>query len=205
VGAGTLVLGGTDSYTGTTIVGAGTLQLDGAIVSGIVVRPHATLRGDGTTGNIAVQAHGILTPDDHMPGALHTGNVVLRAHAELDIRLGAHRHGELDVTGHINLGGATLDLTLLAGFRPAAGRQFEIIANDGTDPIHGRFAGLHQGDTFTVGGELFSINYHAHGNDVVLTALGTPASGWGPSAPTSDHTASVAAPALTTHGDFLLA
>jgi hypothetical protein len=77
-------------------------------------------------------------------------------------------------SGNINLGRATLDVSLLGGFHPAAGKTFDIIDDDGSGPVHGRFHGLAQGATFVVDGELFSINYHGHHHDVVLTALGTP-------------------------------
>jgi len=48
-----------------------------------------------------------------------------------------------------------------------------------------------------VDGELFSINYHGHHHDVVLTALG--------SAPASDHVATVAAHLNAAHSDWLFA
>jgi len=39
-----------------------------------------------------------------------------------------------------------------------------------------------------VHGELFSINYHGHHHDVVLTALAPPpAPGWHPPDPAADH------------------
>ena len=170
------------------------------------MQSHAKLRGDGTTGDITVLAHGRLAPGDQKPGVLHAGNVVLHAHAQLDVRLRAHHSDQLEVSGNINLGRAILDVSLLGGFHPAAGKTFVIIDDDGSGPVHGRFAGLAQGATFVVDGELFSINYHGHHHDVVLTALAPPsAPGWQPADPASDHTASVAAPALATHGDFLLA
>jgi hypothetical protein len=99
--------------------------------------------------------------------------VILRGHAQLDIQLGAHHTDQLEVSGNINLGRAILDVSLLGGFHPAAGKTFDIIDDDGSGPVHGRFAGLAQGATFVVDGEVFSINYHGH-HDVVLTALGTP-------------------------------
>ena len=158
------------------------------MLSAIVVRSHARLRGDGTTGNITVLAHGTLTPGDQKPGILHTGNVVLRAHAQFDVRLGAHHSDQLEVSGNINLGRAILDVSLLNGLHPAAGKTFDIIDDDGSGPVHGRFAGLAQGATFTVDGVLFSVNYHGHHHDVVLTALAPPsAPGWQPADPASDH------------------
>jgi autotransporter-associated beta strand protein len=174
IGTGTLILAGKNTYSGGTIVSAGTLQVDGSITSASIVRSHAKLRGDGTTGDINVLSRGILSPGDHKPGILHTGDVVLHAHAHLDIRLGSHHHSDqLEVSGNVNLGRAILDVSLLGGFHPAAGKTFDIIDNDGSGPVHGRFHGLAQGATFSVDGVLFSINYH-HRHDVVLTALAPP-------------------------------
>jgi hypothetical protein len=175
IGTGRLILAGKNTYSGGTTVSAGTLQVDGSITSATIVKSHAKLRGDGTTGDINVLARGMLLPGDHKPGTLHTGNVVLHAHAHLDIRLGSHHHSDqLEVSGNINLGRAILDVSVLGGFHPAAGKTFDIIDDDGHRPVHGRFHGLAQGATFIVDGESFSINYHGHHHDVVLTALGTP-------------------------------
>ncbi len=46
-GNGTLILGGTNTYTGTTTVGAGTLEVDGSSTSPTIVSGGATLAGDG--------------------------------------------------------------------------------------------------------------------------------------------------------------
>ena len=58
---------------------------------------------------------------------------------------------------------------------PALGTQFEIINNQGTDPVAGTFAGLPEGAFLTAGGQTFKITYHGgDGNDVVLTRANPP-------------------------------
>jgi fibronectin-binding autotransporter adhesin len=62
-GSGTLVLGGVNTYTGTTTVSAGTLQMDGSITSPTTVSSGATLAGDGSVNAaVTVGAGGSLTP-----------------------------------------------------------------------------------------------------------------------------------------------
>jgi hypothetical protein len=72
---------------------------------------------------------------------------------------------------------------------------FEIINNDGLDPVIGHFAGLADGAHVVAGGKVFSISYHgADGNDVVLTEHGN----------TTVHAVHYAN-AMTTSGDYLFA
>jgi hypothetical protein len=77
----------------------------------------------------------------------------------------------LDVTGTVNLGGASLVGSLKSGFLGGtAGTQYTIINNDGADAVVGTFAGLAQGATVNIGGKNFTISYiGGTGNDVVLT------------------------------------
>jgi autotransporter-associated beta strand protein len=177
-GLGTLVLSADNAYSGATTVKAGKLIVSGSIAhSATTVDANATLAGNGTTGNVTVLGGGFLSPG---PGTaiLHSGSVVLDPHAHFAIQLGGanpgpHGSDQLDVTGTVNLGGAKLDLALLASLRPYKGETFEIISNGGTDAIVGHFAGLAEGAHFAAGGKKFSISYHAgDGNDVVLTELG---------------------------------
>ena len=78
-----------------------------------------------------------------------------------------------DVTGTVNLTGAKLNLSLLSAFHGHSGETFEIINNDGFDPVTGHFAGLAEGAHVVAGGKVFSISYHGgDGNDVVLTEHG---------------------------------
>jgi hypothetical protein len=192
-----------------------------------VAKPGATLAGHGIAGNVAVLGGGTLSPGGARAATLDTGSVLLHPDAHFVIQLGAHRSDQLDVSGHVQLGDTALDLSLLAGFQPAAGGTFEIIANDGSDPVHGRFAGLPQGAKFSAGGEEFSINYHGgHGNaglaqgatcaaggeefsinyhggghDVVVTALGPPSVWADPAGEQATHTAQL----HLAHGDLLFA
>ncbi len=84
-------------------------------------------------------------------------------------------NSQLNVTGAVDLAGATLNLQLGQDFTPSIGQQFTIINNDGVDPISGTFAGVPQGGTVTSGGLSYTVNYAGgDGNDVVLTRISAP-------------------------------
>jgi hypothetical protein len=177
-GLGALVLSAANAYSGATTVKAGTLTINGSIVhSTTTVDAHATLSGHGTTGNITVLGGGILSPGGGT-AILHTGNLVLDPHAHFVVQLGGanpgpHGYDQLDVIGTVNLTGAKLDLSLLGAFHGHNGETFEIINNDGIDPVTGHFAGLAEGAHVVAGGKVFSVSYHGgDGNDVVLTEHG---------------------------------
>ncbi len=77
---------------------------------------------------------------------------------------------QLNVTGSVNLGLSTLNLSASPTFVPSAGQQFVIVNNDGADAVTSSFAGFAQGSTTVIGGHTFSISYTGGtGNDVVLT------------------------------------
>jgi hypothetical protein len=178
-GLGTLILSADNAYSGAITVAAGTLTVNGSIVhSATTVDAHATLAGTGTTGSVTVLGHGILSPNGAKAGILNTGNVVLAPHAQFLVQLGGaspglHGYDQLDVAGTVSLAGAKLDLSLLGAVHGHSGETFEIINNDGIDPVIGHFAGLREGAHLVAGGKVFSISYHGgDGNDVVLTEHG---------------------------------
>jgi autotransporter-associated beta strand protein len=177
-GLGTLILSADNALSGATTVARGTLTINGSIVhSTSTVDARATLSGHGTTGNTTVLGGGILSPGPST-AILHTGNLVLDPHAHFAVQLGGaspgrHGYDQLDVTGTVNLTGAKLDLSLLGAFQGHSGETFDIINNDGIDPVNGHFAGLAQGAHLVAGGKVFSVSYHGgDGNDVVLTEHG---------------------------------
>ena len=62
----------------------------------------------------------------------------------------------IDVTGTINLGGATLALS--GAFVPGSGQSFVLIDNDGAEAVSGTFAGLPNGGTVVFNGVSLTIN-----------------------------------------------
>ena len=81
------------------------------------------------------------------------------------------QYDQLVVTGTVDLGGATLNIS--RSFVPANGTEFILIDNDGTDPIVGTFAGLAEGALVTLDGRDFQLSYAGGvgGNDVVHGGL----------------------------------
>ncbi len=176
IGTGTLVLGATNSYSGTTTVNAGTLLANGFNTSPMVLAG-GTLGGSGNAGSSLSATGGTIAPGNS-PGFLSIGggshNMTLNAATTLNIEIGGTtsgtQHDQLrgisaGATGTVNLGGAALTGSLINGFVPTAGQQFTIVSLAGGS-LTGQFE---QGNSITFGGRAFRITYNA--SSVVLTAL----------------------------------
>ncbi len=175
-GSGTLTLSGISTYTVDTHVLAGTLVVNGTIVSAVSVDSGATLGGTGTI-NADVSVNGTLAAGQS-PGVLHTGNLLLNGGATFAVEMGGTVVGDydqIDVAGTVTVGGA-LSLSLVNSFSPTSSASFIIIDNDGTtDLVTGTFTSLAEGATVSAGGVNFKISYvGGDGNDVALTFTGTP-------------------------------
>src|SRR3989442_1061261 len=174
-GTGTLTLSGVNTYSGATTVSAGTLFVNGTQAASPVSVNGGTLGGAGTVGAITTTAAGgSVSPGQAGPGILSSGNVNWSTGApsfvvQLNGTTAGTGYDQLNVTGTVNLSGATLSGTM--GFTPPTGATFAIITNDGSDAIVGTFAGLPEGSTVVFSGQAFKISYvGGTGNDVVLSA-----------------------------------
>ena len=177
-GAFAQTLAGTSTYTGATTVQAGTLQVNGSIASSDFSVDGGTLGGSGTVGTISGTASGgTVNPGSPVSATavLSSGDVALDAATTFSANLNGATAGtgydQLNVTGTVNLNGATLNLAF--GFTPAVGAAFVLVNNDGADAISGTFAGLAEGANLTLGGLRYQITYAGgtNANDVVLTRI----------------------------------
>jgi autotransporter-associated beta strand protein len=179
IGSGTETLAGANTYTGGTTVSAGSLLVNGSLsTTGVVtVRSGATLGGTGSTGTVSVSASGAVFPgiSAASTGILTTGNITFSSSSSYDVALNGTSDGsgydQLNVNGSVNLGGATLTVSLGQGFTPAIGSVFTIIDNGGGGAVVGTFQGLGEGATIVLNGMTFQISYvgGSTANDVTLT------------------------------------
>ena len=184
-GNGKLALSGTNlTYTGSTTINGGTLEVNGAISgSSFFVDNGGTLAGTGSTGPVIAYSGGKIAPGNS-PGILTTGTLFMDTGSTLALELNGTILGtdydQLSVNGTVNITGATLSLSGTYLTAPTiANDLFTILLNDGTtDPVTGTFAGLGEGAYFTaLGGQDFIISYTGgDGNDVTLLAVPEPGS-----------------------------
>ena len=151
-GSGTLILAGTNAYSGGTRAIGGTLQLAGKLASSLTAS-NAVLTGSGTlVSNLTFTSGSTFQPriNGYLPGT---------------------NYDQIAVGGTVTLAGA-LSVSVTNPSALPAGYTFTIIRNDGALPVSGTFAGLAQLATFTNSPLVWRINYQAgDGNDVALTLL----------------------------------
>jgi Bacterial Ig-like domain (group 3)/Right handed beta helix region len=171
--AGTVDLSGICTYTGTTDVYNGTLQVDGILNdSGGVYIDGATLDGSGAI-SANVYGNGTINPGNVSALGTLSINGDCQSSGTLTCTIaGPHQLDQVNVSGNVDLLGCNLQVTLASGYTPTVGTQFEIINNTGSNTVTNTIAGLPEGSFFTAGSTEFSISYAGgDGNDVVLTVV----------------------------------
>ena len=177
-GSSVLTLTATNTYGGATTITGGTLLVNGSIASpSVTVQSGATLGGSGSVaGTVAVQNGGVLSPGSS-PGILSTGSVSFvpgsTFKAEVNGTTPGTNYDQLAVTGTVNLGGSTLNVS--GTIASSSASPIVLISNDGTDAVTGTFAGLSEGAVVTINGIPFTISYVSgtDSNDVVLRSQAT--------------------------------
>ena len=111
-GSGTLLLGGSSSYTGATTISQGELVVNGCLSNSAVTVTGGTLGGTGYVGNVTVNGGGQIATGGSL-GVLHvSGDLVLTASAAVNCELDASASGigQLDVSGQATLNGAVREV-----------------------------------------------------------------------------------------------
>ncbi len=176
-GQGSLNLTGSNTYTGQTVVDAGTLLVQGTVAGNATVNSGATLGGIGTVGGLVTVTNGGTLAPGTSTGILTLGNgLTMQTGSTLDVEINGIIEGkdydQLRVTGVVDLTGSLLNLR----FSPSQSQvgRYNVILNDGTDPIVGTFNGITEAGKFYGPGNasvLSSSYVSLTGNDFSVSHL----------------------------------
>jgi autotransporter-associated beta strand protein len=151
IGAGTTILGAVNTFTGTTLVEAGTLRVDGELLGTITVSG-GTLGGSGTLGAVTVGSGGKLAAGQS-PGTMTVASLTLNAGSETIFELaaagvaGGPSNDLIRVTGNLALNGGAISVVRGTGFSAGQYTLFEFgtltgaLTNLTINPLGGGFGG----------------------------------------------------------------
>jgi fibronectin-binding autotransporter adhesin len=118
IGAGSLVLNAVNTYTGTTTVSGGILDVMGSVAASSLtsVSANAMLTGTGTVGNTTIASGGAFAPGNGTPGSsiMVSGNLALQSGALYLVQVNSAAASFADVSGHATLNG-TVSATYASG------------------------------------------------------------------------------------------
>jgi hypothetical protein len=149
------------------------LDADEEITVKVFVQDNGRLMGSGVVAGLEVRSGGTVAPGES-PGCIESdGDLTLNGTYEFEIlnNTACTGYDQLDVTGEVDVTGATLDISLLPDYGFDEDDEFVLISNDGTDVVTGEFDGLAEGDEIEIDGNTFVISYEGgDGNDVSVLA-----------------------------------
>jgi autotransporter-associated beta strand protein len=145
LGAGTLILNGTNTYTGNTFVDVGTLEVNGSIQSSVLttVASGATLSGVGTIGAINALNGSTISPGNaaNPYGTLYSiGPAVMAPGSRFSVSVSpGGANSALDVNGTANITGSNLVINAAPGTYDPSHRYTIMTASGG---VTGSFSGV---------------------------------------------------------------
>jgi autotransporter-associated beta strand protein len=131
-GVGSLILGGANTYTGSTTVSNGTLVVKGSVGNGAVTVAGGTLGGGGTVGGaVSAQAGGVIAPgaNTNVAGTVLTiaNSLALNAGSGVTLTVSHNNHTNDQIACLAIIYGGTLTVTTIAGDAPlVAGDTFRL-------------------------------------------------------------------------------
>ena len=181
-GTGSLTLNGSNTFTGATIINAGTLALGAsgsisstpsiaiasgatfnvsALAAGFTLGSGKTISGSGTiTGKLNLSSDATLSPGGSNVGTLTiTNGLTLAAGAHLDLDLnGPATHDAVTVTGgNVSLAADLAGTTL--GYSPVIGDTLYLVRNTGAGTTTGTLAGIGDGGKIDLGGKWWRVSF----------------------------------------------
>jgi autotransporter-associated beta strand protein len=185
-GTGTLTLSGANTYTGTTTVNAGVLQISNrtgsATGTGAVNVNAGTLGGKGiitgaTTIGTGSGAGAFLAPSvgSNKTSTLTTqGLLTFKADGTYTCTLSTRNAAadQVVANGVTIQSGAQFDLSAVGNKKLQRGQVFTVISNTSASPINGTFANLGEGAIIAAGRNKLQVSYAGgDGNDLTLTVV----------------------------------